>query len=90
METQHAMRQIRGENMPILILLMPFPSFRQIPSASVSFRHLPSAAVAGRVWSLRPLAPCLHTLAMKSGAHIWRPTGPGGNLRQKNPDSNDV
>ena len=52
LETQHAMGQICGENRPILVLLIPFFCFRQLPSASVCFRHLPSASVSGRFWSV--------------------------------------
>ena len=40
LETQHAMGQIRGRKLPILVLLTPSPP---LPSASASFRLLPPA-----------------------------------------------
>ena len=76
LETQHAIGQICGKNIPILMLLRQFCIFRQLPPASVSFRHLPSDAVSGRFWSLRPLETFFHSLAMTAGDHILNPNMP--------------
>ena len=75
-ETQHAMGQFRGSNIPMLLLLMEFPSFRQMPSASAIFRQPPLHVACG---------PCV------LWQHVWGPgrcrTRIIGNLTAPGPNS---
>ena len=47
LEAQQAMGRICGENRPILVLLLPFFCFRQLPPASAIFRRHPFRVASG-------------------------------------------